>query len=260
MTEQEIREICLKMDDFDGEESSMSFFSCSQYKRFVECEAKALAMLKHEWIEAEGTALLFGKYFHSYFESPEAFQKFCEENASKLYKKNGELYADFAKAEPMFRKINSDKMAMHFATGIHEVKIRGMIGEHPWRGCIDVLNVQEGWFCDLKAVANIYEGEWKVITCEDGIQRNRKVSFIESYEYHRQMAIYRHMLKEKFGKEFAPVMLVVSKQEFPDIELIGFQKASRLDMEIQNIILNQPAIINVKSGTFKCIQNTAVTF
>ena len=227
---------------------SMNCFSHSQYGRFCECEARAVAVLKKEWTEKTSAALTFGKYFHSYFEGAEAFAKFKAENVDEIFTKKGELRAEFKAADAMFKKITGDPKAAEFATGLHEVDIDGEINGVPWRGKIDVLDMERHWFCDLKAVADLYAGEWKAVRDENGTLRNRKVSFIEAYEYHRQMAVYREMLKQRTGQEFAPMMLDVSKQEYPAIELIGFTNFPRLDMEVAEIEMSQDRFVDLKAG------------
>lgn len=227
---------------------SMNCFSHSQYGRFCECEARAVAVLKKEWTEKTSAALTFGKYFHSYFEGPEAFAKFKNENIDEIFTKKGELRAEFKVADTMFKKITGDPKAAAFATGLHEVDIDGEINGVPWRGKIDVLDMENLWFTDLKAVADLYAGEWMVLKDEAGNWRNRKVSFIEAYHYHRQMAIYREILKQRTGKNFAPMMLAVSKQEYPAIELIGFTDFPRLEMEVAEIEISQDRFVDLKAG------------
>ena len=96
---------------------SMNCFSHSQYGRFCECEARAVAVLKKEWTEKTSAALTFGKYFHSYFEGAEAFAKFKAENVDEIFTKKGELRAEFKAADAMFKKITGDPKAAEFATG-----------------------------------------------------------------------------------------------------------------------------------------------
>lgn len=245
MDEKEIRAM---LSPRSAELNSGNCFSNSQYKRFLECEARAMAIHRKEWEEKTTLAMTFGKYFHSYFESREAFEKFKSENLKEIFTQKGELRAEFKVAEPMFKKIEGDPMGAEFVQGLHEVDIDGDIDGVPWRGKIDVLNMEKHFFVDLKAVADLYAGEWKVVRDENGNYRNRKVTFIEASEYHRQMAIYRHILKQRTGEDFAPVMLAVGKQEYPAIELIGFTNFGRLDMEIAGIEEEQPRFVELKSG------------
>ena len=91
---------------------SMNCFSHSQYGRFCECEARAVAVLKKEWTEKTSAALTFGKYFHSYFEGAEAFAKFKAENVDEIFTKKGELRAEFKAADAMFKKITGDPKAV----------------------------------------------------------------------------------------------------------------------------------------------------
>src|SRR5699024_5064416 len=70
-----------------GNEANWLYWSVSWYKKFVECEARALAELKEDWQpKSNPIPLLVGNYVHSYFESEEAHKQFKAKNKNALYK------------------------------------------------------------------------------------------------------------------------------------------------------------------------------
>ncbi len=65
--------IILSDENYYSTEADLAYMSVSQYKKFLECEAAALAKLKGEWTpESDPKALLVGNYVHSYFEKIKA--------------------------------------------------------------------------------------------------------------------------------------------------------------------------------------------
>ncbi len=55
-------------EDYYSVASARRYWSISQYKRFRECEERALAEMAGEWEDQrDNTALLVGNMVHSYF-------------------------------------------------------------------------------------------------------------------------------------------------------------------------------------------------
>ena len=67
----------LTQANYYDKENEISYMSFSQFKNFLSNPARALADLKGEyaWF-SDNKALLIGNFLHSYFESPEAHDKF----------------------------------------------------------------------------------------------------------------------------------------------------------------------------------------
>ncbi len=78
--------IPLSDENYYSTQADWQYMSVSQYKKFLECEAAALAKLKGEWVPStDPKALLVGNYVHSYFESKEVHETFKAENKSHLF-------------------------------------------------------------------------------------------------------------------------------------------------------------------------------
>lgn len=104
--------IILSDENYYSQEADLAYMSVSQYKKFLECEAAALAKLKGEWTpDSDPKALLVGNYVHSYFESPEIHEAFKEENKSKMFssRKPFGLLKDFQIAEQMIERLKKKK-------------------------------------------------------------------------------------------------------------------------------------------------------
>lgn len=237
--------------DYYSAASARRYWSISQYKRFRECEARALAELEGEWEDQrDNTALLVGNMVHSYFESPEAHKKFMDENAdvmiSKAGKTKGQLKADFLVGQRMIERLEADNQFMDYYVGQKEVAVTGEIEGVEFKGKIDCLNVEKGYFVDIKTTKSDIDS--MVWVQDEASGRNIQVRWFEAWGYILQMAAYKKMLKEKYGKEFTPIIYAVTKEETPDTRAIVFQSQEKLDYELSELSMLIKHLDDVKKG------------
>lgn len=205
-----------KDKDYYSKEAGRLYMSVSQFKDFCQCEAQALAKLKGEWEpDKDKTALLVGNYVHSYFESEKSHQKFIDDHQEELYTKRKpiKLYKDFEVADRMIDRIKQDDFFKYLWQGEHEVPVTGELFGADWKGKIDLLNIEKGYFVDLKTTAQLDKRFWS-------IDSGGWVSFIEQYGYDLQIAVYEKLLEIKYGKPFTGYIYAVTKQYIPDIAAI----------------------------------------
>ena len=156
-----------------------------------------------------------------------AFERFVSEHP-ELFKKNGELKADFVQAEQIYQRIKADKLSMMLLSGRHQVIVTGEIAGVPFRGKIDSLLSSEqceaiiAEFPDTAAVLGGPFGSVGAIV--DGkVMRDflpvwsdtegRKVHWVDAWGYALQGGVYRHL--EGGGKPF--VLAAASKEAEPDL-------------------------------------------
>ena len=238
-------------EDYYSVASARQYWSISQYKRFRECEARALAELEGEWEDQrDNTALLVGNMVHSYFESPEAHKKFMSENAdamiSKAGKTKGQLKADFLVGQRMIERLEADKQFMEYYVGQKEVAVTGEIEGVEFKGKIDCLNVEKGYFVDIKTTKSDIDS--MVWVQDEASGRNIQVRWFEAWGYILQMAVYKKMLEEKYGKKFTPVIYAVTKESTPDTRAIVFQSQEKLDYELSELSMLIKRLDDVKKG------------
>ena len=237
--------------DYYSVDSARRYWSISQYKRFRECEARALAELEGEWEDQrDNTALLVGNMVHSYFESPEAHKKFMDENAdamiSKAGKTKGQLKSDFLVGQRMIERLEADKEFMEYYVGQKEVAITGEIEGVEFKGKIDCLNVEKGYFVDIKTTKSDIDSE--VWVQDEASGKNIQVRWFEAWGYILQMAAYKKMLEEEYGKEFLPIIYAVTKEPYPDTRAITFESQKILDYELSELSMLIKHLDDVKKG------------
>lgn len=205
-----------------------SRLSYSRYKRYKQCQAKAYAVDNGIWVEErDETPLLLGNYVHSYFENPEAHEKFMAENGDKLLAKTGEnkgkLKSGFIIGDKMIESLKDDDGFNRLYHGYSsdnvqkEMIVCGEIEGVPVKGKLDSVNLSRGYFVDLKTMKSIYSEEWNADL------RKRvpaAVNNILNFGYHGQLALYRELLKQMTDKEFRPLIVAVSKENVPDKDIL----------------------------------------
>ena len=241
-------------EDYYSAASARQYWSISQYKRFRECEARALAELEGEWEDQrDNTALLVGNMVHSYFESPEAHKKFMDENAdamiSKAGKTKGQLKADFLVCQRMIERLEADKEFKKCYVGQKEVAVTGKIEGVEFKGKIDCLNVEKGYFVDIKTTKSDIDSE--VWVQDEASGRNIQVRWFEAWGYILQMAAYKKMLEEEYGKEFLTIINAVTKEPYPDTRAIAFESQEILDYELTKLSMLIQRLDKVKRGEEK---------
>lgn len=221
----------LTPENYYSHETDWDYMSFSLYKDFTKCEAAALAKLNEDWQPTSSpTPLLVGNYIHSYFESPEAHQAWLDrsETGAKTNRElmmtkptkanpDGHLRAEFKLADQMIQTLENDRLFNYvYMPGEKEVIVTGKIGDHEWKGKIDSLVLNKGYFCDLKTVDDIHKKHWDA-------NNHRWTNFIEDRGYIMQAAIYKELIKQSFNYKCEPFIFAVSKQTPPDKGAFDFE-------------------------------------
>lgn len=235
-----------------------SRLSYSRYKRYKQCQAKAYAVDNGIWVEErDETPLLLGNYVHSYFESPEAHEKFMAENGNKLLAKTGKnkgsLKSDFIIGDKMIESLKDDDGFNRLYHGYSSDKVEkemivyGEIEGVPVKGKLDSVNLSRGYFVDLKTMKSIYSEEWN-----SDIRKRvpAAVNNILNFGYHGQLALYRELLKQMTDKEFRPLIVAVSKETVPDKDALKIDE-EWLEEGLGNLKADIVEVWNVIQGKQK---------
>lgn len=233
----------LSEDNYYSNEADWQYMSVSQYKEFLECEASTLAKLRERWLPTRDIkALLVGNYVHSYFESPEAHKNFKKENEDRMFskKKPHGLLKEFQVADQMIERLKKETAFRQLFQGKKEVILTGELFGIDWKSKIDCLNLDEGYFVDIKTTKDIYEKKYDPYW-------GPGANFIERYGYLIQMAVYRELIEQKYEQNFVPFIAAVSKQTPCGVALITLDE-SKMMSELGRVEQNINHIQRVKMG------------
>lgn len=215
----------LTNQNYYSREANCEYLSISQYKDFMSCEAKAMAKLRGEWEDPQSVALLVGSYIDSYFEG--TLRDFRLDHP-EIFKKSGELKADFIAAEWLIERIERDALFVEYMSGLKQVIKTGFLFGTRWKIKMD------SYFPGEKIV------DLKIMRSMDRIMGK---SFVEYWGYDMQMAVYAAIE----GTGLDTYLAVATKETTPNIEIIQIPKWRREEM-LADIERHVPRILMVKDG------------
>ena len=209
----------LNDENYYSAEAGKEYMSVSQFKDFYGtpgiqgCEFKALSVLEGLWQEEPSTAMKVGSYVDAYFEG--TLDRYKESNPD-MFKRDGELKADFVKAEECIARAERDEYFMKFMSGEKQVIMTGEINNVPWKVKIDSF-IPGKAIVDLKVMASIRKLEWSESA---GV----KLDFIRRMGYDIQGAVYQEIVRQNTGDRLPFYIAAVSKEKQPDIEVIQIEQ------------------------------------
>ena len=199
----------LTNDNYFSQEAQKQYWSVSQLKSFMKCEACGLAEVRGEYQRESTTSLLVGSYVDAYFS--DEMEEFQDAHPEIFNSRTGKLKSDFAHADDIIYRVSMDDLMIDYLTGEHQTIMSAELFGVPWKIKMDCYNEQR--IVDLKVVKDfedIYEKGygWR--------------SWIEYWGYDIQGAVYQKIEQLVTGRtEPLPFYLAaVTKEKVPDIKLI----------------------------------------
>ena len=226
--------------------------SVSQFKSFMECEAKALAELKGEYSRPHSQALTVGSYVHAAFESDEVFNQFVEGNKKVIVNTRSNKYADFITADKLIETVKNDKFCMFALEGEKEVIYTGKLFGADWKIKVDSINHQRKTFSDIKTTQELQKRYWSD-------KYGKYVSFVEAFDYVLQMYVYREIIHQNTGEYYKPYIVAVTKQDPPDKAILHLDD-SRFDFEKEYVQTYLASILRTKNNEAEPIRCEKCTY
>lgn len=198
----------LTSENYYSPEADRQYFSASQFKSFLRCEAETLAEIRGEYTPKPSEDLLIGGYVDAYFTSATEFERFQDDHP-EIFRKDGNLLAKFEHANKMIERVEADPVMMEYLSGEKQVIVTGEIFGMDWKGKIDVLAPDR--IVDLKTTKDFTD------VYEEGFGRR---SWIEYWNIDLQGAIYQELVRQMTGERLPFYIAAVTKEKEPDIALI----------------------------------------
>jgi len=235
----------LTANNYHSPEANQQYMSVSSYKNYLECEAMALASDRGEYKRTQSNECLVGSYLHAWNEGSEALEEFKANTPDMFSTKGptkGEPKSTFLFADQMIDTLQRDSFCMYMLEGLKEQIITAEMFGTMWKIKIDTLKENDS-IIDLKSTKSIWELQWNAFY-------KGKVSFLEQYNYFRQMAVYCEVERLASGRAtwLAPYIVAVSKESPPDKAVIDLKDDERAAHELILVEANLPRILQVKSG------------
>ena len=220
--------------NYFSEKASKEYMSASQLKSFMKCEAAALAELNQEIDEADSRSLLLGSLVDELLTGTKRTQNiFIEENKTELYKKNGEPYADVAKAFNAVEIVKKQPLMVKYLSGRKQKIMTGTIEGVEFKIKMDVYKPHE-FIADLKYLASL-----KSPNLFDNV--------VKYWGYDISMAIYQEIVYQNAGERLPVYLVIVTKDPVPRKAVCEI-KQWNLDDALEQVKKVLPRIMTVKNG------------
>lgn len=223
----------LVKENYFSKEANEKYASNSQIKTFDECEARAMAEIKGEWVREKTTSLLVGSYVDAHFSNE--LDLFKAQN-SELFKKDGGLKSDYVQAENIINRIERDKVMMKYLAGATQSIMTGELEGVPIKIKLDSYHEGKA-IADLKVVkdfAPIWNDAKKI-----------KENFIDYWSYTSQAALYQEIVRQNTGLQLPFFIVAATKEKETDILVAGITQ-DVLDEKLAAIKSKLPHIKELK--------------
>ena len=219
-------------NNYFSREMDEAYFSASQVKEFLSCPARAMARLKGEWNPPASTALLVGSYVDAVFEGGRSLDRF-KATHPEIYKRDGTLKAEFAKAQEMSVRAKQDPVFVEYMRGQKQKILTGKIDGIPFKCKLDVYRKGER-IVDLKTTKDTQP----IYKAGEG-----RLSFADYWNWPLQMAIYQFVE----GNRLPCYLAVITKEDPPGLELIEVEQ-EKMDAELDFLYEKLPYFDAIKHG------------
>ena len=153
----------------------------------------------------------------------------------------GQLKAEFQRVVNAAEKFNSQKFFRDIIDKCEkQVILTGIINGVLVKCCLDLFDRKTKSIYDIKCMSDFKE-QWSK-------SEKAYVPWYYHWGYVLQLAVYREIVRQNFGKEPKEVaLLAATKEEVPDIQAVSFSK-DVLDLELEEFENNIQLYDDIKKG------------
>lgn len=213
----------LTENNYFSTQASREYFSVSQFKDFMKCEAMAMATINGEYKRPMTRALLVGSFVDAYFEG--RLKEFQQENPEIFTLKN-ELRSEFKKANEIIGRVKKDPLFMKFMSGEKQKILTFEMFGVKWKMKMDSF-IDGKCINDLKVVANFRSlGLWR---------------------YDIQGTVYQKGVEIVLNQHLPFYLSAVTKEKVIDLDIFQIPQPT-LDTALEEVEIMLPRFIDVKIG------------
>lgn len=215
----------LTSENYYSQDANAQFFSVSQYKDFMKCEAMAMAKIRGDYQQEMTKPMLVGSFVDAYFEG--TLPQFIQENPDLFTRKN-ELRSEFRKANEIIGRVKADPLFMQFMSGEKQRIITFELFGVPWKMKMDSY-LSGACITDLKVVANF---------------RN-----LPLWRYDLQGAVYQAGVEVATKEQLPFYLAVATKERVTDLDIFQIPQTT-LDYALEEVSASIERFADVKKGLY----------
>lgn len=213
----------INQENYYSEAANREYFSVSQYKSFMNCEARAMVEISGEYERPVTKALLVGSFVDRYFEG--TLDSFMKENPG-IYTRRRELRADFKRANQIIEIVKTDPKFMDSMSGEKQRIFTFEMFGVKWKIKLDSYNPGKA-ITDLKVVA--------------------RMDRLPQWRYDIQGAVYQKGVEICTGDRLPFYLAVVTKEKVLDRDIWQIPQ-STLDFALRQVEENIGRYVDIKEG------------
>lgn len=213
----------LTENNYYSKEVDQQYFSVSQFKDFMKCEAMAMAKIRGEYERGMTRAMLTGSFVDSYFEG--TLEQFIKEHP-EVFTRKQELRSEFKKANEIIARIKADPLFMKFMSGKKQEIMTFELFGYPWKMKMDSY-LPGVCITDLKVVA--------------------KFKTLPLWRYDLQGAVYQEGVRLVTGERLPFYLAVATKERAIDLDIFQITQPV-LDVALLEVRQNIDHFARVKYG------------
>ncbi|MCK9456907.1 MAG: PD-(D/E)XK nuclease-like domain-containing protein [Candidatus Riflebacteria bacterium] len=228
----------LTAENYFSPEAEQFYMGSTQFKRFMQCEACAMAYIRGEYEQPKSVALLVGSYVDAHFSNELDLFK---AQTPEIFTRAGDLKSEYKKANEIIERIERDELFMQMLTGKTQEIMTGEINGVPFK--IKVDSLLPYMTVDLKIMRD----------CSDVWKDGELLPFWKAWEYDIQAAIYREIRAQNDG-EIKPFRLAVATKE-TETDLQIFEFSDETLEEAYKVVYNlAPRFQAIKNGEIEAVR------
>lgn len=230
------KNLTISEKNYFSPEMNKRYFSVSQFKSFMQCEAATMAEINGEYRREPTDSQLVGSYVDAWMSCD--LDGFILDHP-EVVKRDGTLKAQFNRADEIINRINRDEVFMDYLDGEHQKIMTAELFGYPWKIKIDSYKPGKV-ITDLKVMKDFDT----VYVPGEG-----RLSWIDAWGYDIQGAVYQRIEQIVSGRDepLPFVLAAVTKEKTPDIELIQIPQY-KLDSALKIVEHNIDRFAEVKEG------------
>lgn len=213
----------LNQSNYYGRDANGLFFSVSQYKDFMKCEAMAMAKIRGEYQQPSTRALLVGSFVDSYFEG--TLPEFMKQNP-EIFTRRNELKSEFRKANEIIGRVAADATFARFMSGEKQRIMTFSLFGVEWKMKMDSY-LPGICITDLKVVANFKS--------------------LPLWRYDLQGAVYQKGVEQVTGEKLPFYLAAATKERVVDLDIFQIPQTT-LNLAMDEIGFSIQRYIDVKRG------------
>ena len=239
----------LTAENYFSEEANKEYMSATIYKSYAGmtgrhgCEARAVATLAGEWKTEPDTPMMVGSYVDAWFEG--TLDKFKVKHP-ELFKRDGDLKAEYRHAEEIIARAQRDKMFMGFMSGEKQKIFEGELFGSKWKIKMDSY-IPGKAIVDLKVVKEVFDDdraeEPKMIWVRD----LGYVDWMRYWGYDIQGAIYQEITYQNTGERLPFFIAAIDRQKEPALQIFHMDNEV-LRSALRMVEANMPRINKIRAG------------